>query len=114
ACRTPVVASSVGGIKEVVVHEQTGILVDPGLTPGSFEPADAAAFAIALADAINRLAENAGLRAQMADAGLARVRELFTWEAIAAKTASLYRSVISAHANVTQLTTSDVVKGLEA
>lgn len=93
ACRTPVVASAVGGIKEVVVPEQTGILVDPGLRPGGFEPADPAAFAAGLADGINRLAGDVALRTRMADAGLARVRDLFTWDAIASKTEALYRSV---------------------
>ncbi|MGI4799628.1 MAG: glycogen synthase, partial [Janthinobacterium lividum] len=95
ACRTPVVASAVGGIKEVVVPEETGILVDPGLKPGSFEPADPAAFALGLAEAINRLAEDAGLQARMADAGLARVRNMFTWDAIASKTEALYRAIVT-------------------
>ena len=40
ACETAVVASAVGGIKEVVVPGETGLLVDPQLKPGTFEPAD--------------------------------------------------------------------------
>ena len=55
ACETAVVASRVGGIPEVVVPEQTGLLVDLTLRPGTFEPADPAAFSAALAAAINRL-----------------------------------------------------------
>ena len=94
ACHTPVVASAVGGIKEVVVHETTGILVEPGLRPGSFEPSDPAAFAAGLAEGINRLAENAGLRATMADAGRKRVQDLFTWDAIAIKTQAFYQRII--------------------
>jgi glycogen synthase len=94
ACNTPVVASAVGGIKEVVVPEETGILVDPDLRAGSFEPSDPAAFAAGLAEGINRLAENAGLRAKMADAGSQRVRDLFTWDAIAIKTEAYYQQVL--------------------
>jgi D-inositol-3-phosphate glycosyltransferase len=30
ACGTPVVATAVGGIREIVTHEQTGLLVDYG------------------------------------------------------------------------------------
>ena len=40
ACETAVVASAVGGIPEVVVPGETGLLVDLGLKPGTFEPAD--------------------------------------------------------------------------
>ena len=110
ACRTPVVASAVGGIKEVVIPEETGILVDPDLRPGSFEPRDPAAFAAGLAEGINRLAENAGLRAKMADAGLKRVRDMFTWDAIASRTEAIYRHVLAtSHANLTELSTRTAV-----
>ena len=44
ACETPVVASAVGGIPEVVVPEETGLLVEPQLVAGTFEPTDPAAF----------------------------------------------------------------------
>jgi glycogen synthase len=96
ACGTPVVASSVGGIKEVVLPEQTGILVDPDLRPdGGFAPRDPAAFASGLADGINRLAEDAGLRARFAEAGRRRVLDHFSWDAIAARTEALYREIIA-------------------
>ncbi|HYZ64192.1 MAG TPA: glycogen synthase [Acetobacteraceae bacterium] len=103
ACGTPVVASAVGGIKEVVVHEVTGLLVDPGLKPGSFDPADPAAFAAGLAEAINRLAEDAGLRARLAEAGRQRVRDHFSWDAIARRTADLYRHVIERSRTLTPM-----------
>ncbi len=94
ACYTPVVASAVGGIKEVVVPGETGLLVDPDLLPGGFEPRDPAAFAARLAEAINRLGEDAGLRARYAEAGRRRVEQHFSWDAIAARTEALYRQVV--------------------
>ena len=99
ACGTPVVASKVGGIPEVVVPEETGLLVDVGLKPGTgFEPADPAAFSAALAAAINRLAADPALRARFAAAGRARVEAHFSWERIANTTLALYEDVIAAHA----------------
>ncbi|HEX5078358.1 MAG TPA: glycogen synthase, partial [Geminicoccaceae bacterium] len=77
ACETAVVASKVGGIPEVVVPEETGLLVDPALKPGTFEPADPAAFASALAAAINRLAADPELRARMGRQGRQRALERF-------------------------------------
>ncbi len=96
ACGTPVVASAVGGIKEVVIPEQTGILVDVDLADdGGFAPRDPAAFARRLADGINRLAEDAGLRSRFGHAGRQRVLDHFSWDAIAARTETLYREIIS-------------------
>jgi alpha-maltose-1-phosphate synthase len=97
ACGTAVVASNVGGIPEVVVPEETGLLVDVGLKPGGFDPADPAAFAAALADAINRLARDPALRERFGKAGRARVEAHFSWGAIAERTLDLYAKVIEAH-----------------
>ena len=96
ACGTAVVASNVGGIPEVVVPEETGLLVDVGLKPGGFDPVDPAAFAGALADAINRLARDAALRERFGKAGRARVEAHFSWSAIADQTLELYAEVIAA------------------
>ena len=94
ACETAVVASAVGGIPEVVVPEETGLLVDPGLKPGTFDPVDPAAFSRALADAINRLGRDGGLRARFGAAGRRRVAAHFSWDAIALETIALYRSLV--------------------
>ncbi len=94
ACETAVVASAVGGIKEVVVPEETGLLVDPQLKPGSFDPADPATFSAELATAINRLLANPELREQFGQAGRRRVEQVFSWDAIAQQTVALYRSLI--------------------
>jgi alpha-maltose-1-phosphate synthase len=94
ACETAVVASAVGGIPEVVLPEETGLLVRPGLKPGTFEPEDPAAFSQAMARAINRLARDPELRARFGDAGRRRVIEHFSWDAIAETTLDLYRSLV--------------------
>ena len=64
ACETAVVASAVGGIPEVVVPEETGLLVDLELKPGTFDPVDPAKFSRALAEGINAVALNPALRAK--------------------------------------------------
>ncbi len=93
ACETAVVASRVGGIPEVVVPEETGLLVDLTLAPGSFEPIDPAAFSAALAAAINRLAADPELSTAMGRRGRQRVLDNFSWDAIAATTLDLYRTL---------------------
>ena len=93
ACGTAVVASAVGGIPEVVVPGETGLLVDPGLKPGTFDPADPAAFSARLADAINSLARDPALRARFGANGRRRVEAHFSWDAIARSTLDLYRSL---------------------
>jgi glycosyltransferase involved in cell wall biosynthesis len=93
ALETAVVASAVGGIPEVVVPEETGLLVDLKLEHGTFEPVDAPAFSKGLAAAINRLARDPELRTRMGKAGRRRVLDQFSWDAIAETTLELYRSL---------------------
>jgi alpha-maltose-1-phosphate synthase len=96
ACATPVVASAVGGIPEIVVDGETGILVpfEAGADPyGS--PADPVRFAADLASAVNTLLADPARAAAMGRAGRQRVLERFTWEEIAAQTAALYREVLA-------------------
>ena len=94
ACETAVVASAVGGIPEVVVPGETGLLVDPALQPGTFDPEDPAAFSARLADAINRLGRDPALRRRYGEAGRRRVIEHFSWHAIAQTTRDLYASLV--------------------
>jgi alpha-maltose-1-phosphate synthase len=94
ACETAVVAAKIGGIPEVVVPEETGLLIDLELKPGTFEPVDTAGYAQALADGINRLARDPDLRAKMGKAGRKRVEDHFSWDAIAERTVELYRSLV--------------------
>ena len=98
ACGTAVVASNVGGFPEVVVPEETGLLVDVGLMPGGFDPVDPRCFAADLAGAINRLAGDQALRVRMGKAGRARVEAHFSWDAIAERTLALYERVLDARA----------------
>jgi glycogen synthase len=93
ACETPVVASAVGGIPEVVVPEQTGVLVDLALQPGTFDPVDADEFSRELAQSINRVALNPELRETFGRNGRRRVEAQFSWTAIARRTLELYRSL---------------------
>ncbi len=93
ACETAVVATAVGGIPEVVVPDETGLLVDADLLPGTFEPADPQDLSRRLADAINRLARDPALRERFGKAGRRRVLEHFSWNAIAETTLELYRSL---------------------
>jgi len=94
ACRTPVVATRTGGIPEIVVHGETGFLVD--IEPVSAvdpEAKDPEAFARALADAMNRILADADLASRMGRASRRRVEERFSWKAIAAQTLSFYEEV---------------------
>jgi glycogen synthase len=94
ACQRPVVASAVGGIPEVVVDGETGVLVPVALREDDpMRPVDPAAFEADLAAAVNRLMADAPLRAAMGSAGRARAVEQFSWAAIADETLTLYRSL---------------------
>ena len=94
ACGTPVVASKVGGIPEVVVDGVTGVLVPlEQQTESPFEPLDPRRFSADLAAAINRLLGDPDLRQRMAQAGRERVEREFSWPAIARQTADLYGSL---------------------
>lgn len=95
ACNTAVVASAVGGIKEVVVDGETGILVPvEQQTEAPFEPLYPDKFAKDLADGVNKIVNDNELRARMEEAGRKRVEESFDWVAIAKQTKDLYQSLI--------------------
>jgi glycogen synthase len=95
ACDTAVVASAVGGIPEVVVPGETGLLVDLELRPGTFEPIDPARFSRALASGINQVALSPALADQFGRAGRKRVEEHFSWAAIAQRTMDLYKNLVA-------------------
>lgn len=95
ACGTPVVASAVGGIKEVVVDGETGFLVPlRQMKESPFEAIDPGEFAADLAAKINLLMADPKLAERMGAAGRKRAEEFFGWDAIARKTERLYRNLV--------------------
>ncbi len=86
-CETAVLASRVGGIPEVVSHQETGILVD--------YTADHSRFEADLSTAISELMADPAMLERYGKAGRLRAQTHFGWDAVAAQTISLYRSVIS-------------------
>ncbi|MEO8897130.1 MAG: glycosyltransferase family 4 protein [Candidatus Dormibacter sp.] len=83
SCGVPLVATTAGALPEVVGDDgETALLVAPG---------DAAA----LAGAIGRLFDDAGLRARLSGAALRRAAERYSWEATASATADVYREVLA-------------------
>ena len=82
ACGTPVVASAVGGILEVVEDGRTGLLVPPGN-------------ADALATALRRVLDDRDLAARLGQAGRRRVEERFSWASVAERTAGVYAEAIA-------------------
>jgi len=80
ACSKPIVATTAGGIPEVVVDGETGLLAAPRDHAG-------------MATAIIRMLNDPTLRTAMGAAGFARVRERFTVERMVAETAAVYERV---------------------
>lgn len=78
--RTPVVASNVGGIVDVIKHEETGLLVNERA------PAE-------LADAIVRILSDGPLRDSIVERGLAHVRNYLDWKVITDRLMSVYMRV---------------------
>ncbi|MDQ2868309.1 MAG: glycogen synthase, partial [Verrucomicrobiota bacterium] len=95
ACETAVVASAVGGIKEVVVHGETGFLVPlEQMHESPFEPLQPEKFARDLAAKVNELMRDEKLRERFGRAGRLRAEAKFSWSAIARETKALYQSLV--------------------
>lgn len=80
ACGVPVVGSESGGIPEVVVNGETGLLVPP-LKPELF------------ADAIEQLGKDKEMRSRLSSQGIERVREQFSMEKTVNATIGIYESL---------------------
>ena len=94
ACRAPVVASSTGGIKEVVVDGETGYLVPFDQDPVTSFPRDPRTFARDLAVRIQVLLNDPERCHRFGEAGRKRVEQTFSWTAIAQQTIQLYERLI--------------------
>lgn len=83
ACARALVAADVPGCREVVVHEETGLLVPVRDAAG-------------VADALRRLLGDAALRRRLAAKARRLAVEAFAEEKIVARTLSVYRGLLSA------------------
>ncbi len=94
ACGAAVVATRTGGIPEVVVDGETGLLVPfDDFDPETREPRDPQRFAADIAEMVNRLLGDPALAERFGKAGRKRAVEKFSWSAIAEQTLALYRSL---------------------
>jgi starch synthase len=87
ACSTAVVASAVGGIPEVVVDSETGVLVP-------YDEADPAAFEAGLASAVATVLSDPAAAERMGAAGRERAVAQFGWDAVARQTRDVYEHVL--------------------
>lgn len=87
ACGTAVVASDVGGIPEVVVDGETGTLVH-------YDESDTAEFERGIADAVNAMVADRDRAKEVGARGMARAKEVFSWDTIAQQTVDVYRSLM--------------------
>jgi starch synthase len=89
ACETAVVASDVGGIPEVVVDGETGVLVH-------YDQAQPEAFERGLAAAVNEVVADTDRALAMGRAGRERAVREFGWDAVAARTLEIYEALVTA------------------
>jgi glycosyltransferase involved in cell wall biosynthesis len=82
ACGLPLVGTNVGGIPAIVADGVSGLLVPPA------DPD-------ALAGALDRLVDNAGLRRAMGEAGRCSAQGNFSWPIIARRTAAAYEACLA-------------------
>jgi glycosyltransferase involved in cell wall biosynthesis len=86
ACGTPVIASSLPGVRTVVDHESDGLLVAPN-------------HPVSLAEAISTILKNESLRQAMGRRGRAKVEAHYGWEHIGMRLARIYQEVLEAAEN---------------
>lgn len=82
AARCAVVATEVGGCPEIIIHEESGLLVPPAQSK-------------ALADSMRRLLADGKLRKRLAEDGRRRVEEKFSIGTMVESNENLYRRLVS-------------------
>jgi glycosyltransferase involved in cell wall biosynthesis len=82
ACETPVIATPVGGIPEIVQNQENGILVPPN------NP-------LKLAEAIQYLIDNKAVRVRMGKEGRKRVMEVFSLNVTVKKLNHIYETILN-------------------
>ena len=96
ACETPVVASAVGGIPEVINDGETGLLVPYDPARGD-DPAFVQAFEQDFAAKVNELVRDAARAQAFGKAGRQRCIDEFSWATIARQTVDVYRQAMERH-----------------
>jgi starch synthase len=92
----PVVGTATGGIPEVVVDGETGLLVPiDQASDGTGTPLDPDRFVADLAAALETVAGDPARASEMGAAGRARAAEHFSWEAIAEQTVAVYEALLA-------------------
>ena len=80
SCGLPAVVSDLPGVREVIKNEETGLLVESGSV-------------VDLVDKLNRLLSDTDLRHQMASRARPRMIDFYSWEKVAQKIDSLYKTL---------------------
>jgi starch synthase len=94
ACETAVVATATGGIPEVVVPGETGLLVPiEQATDGTGTPLNPDQYVADFAEALVSVVSDPDRAAEMGRAGRRRAIESFSWGAIAAQTKQIYSAL---------------------
>jgi len=95
ACETAVVATATGGIPEVVVNGETGVLVPiEQATDGTGTPLDPDRYVADFAAALTSVVTDPDRARELGRAGRQRAIEAFSWAAIAERTRQVYDAVV--------------------